>query len=168
MRRRVRGWCAAEGPLSALVTATGLQRAGFGQATLKRGFRRLLAEAEAEIETIPVKTALDLVDDDSVLIVDLRDIHELWRDGTIPGSLHAPRGMLEFWIDPDCPYHREEFSSGRELVFFCGSAWRSALAVKAVQDMGITSVAHIAGGFGAWRKAGGPVEQTPQPAPRVA
>ncbi len=133
---------------------------------LKKGFRQLIAEAEAEIETIETEAAFDLVGDDSVIIVDLRDVRELWREGIIPGSLHAPRGMLEFWVDPDSPYHREEFSSGKKLVFLCAGAWRSALAAKTVQDMGVEPVAHIAGGFSAWKEAGGLVEEKPQPAPK--
>ena len=125
---------------------------------LKKGFRQLVAEAEAEIETIPVEEAVKLVGRDDVVIVDLRDIRELWNGGTVPGAVHAPRGMLEFWVDPDSPYHREVFSSGKKLVFFCAAGWRSALATKAVQDMGLEPVAHIGGGFAAWQEAGGPIE----------
>ena len=97
---------------------------------LKKGFKQLVAEAEAEVETIEVADALALVDDDDTVIVDLRDIRELWNTGTIPGAVHAPRGMLEFWVDPESPYHREVFSSGKKLVFFCAAGWRSALATK--------------------------------------
>ena len=125
---------------------------------LKRGFKQLVDEAEAEIETISAGDAKQLVDDENTVIVDLRDIRELWNSGTIPGSVHAPRGMLEFWVDPDSPYHRDVFSSGKKLVFFCAAGWRSALATKAVQDMGVVPVAHIRGGFGAWTEADGPVE----------
>ena len=125
---------------------------------LKRGFKQLVDEAEAEIETISAGDAKQLVGDENTVIVDLRDIRELWNSGTIPGSVHAPRGMLEFWVDPDSPYHRDVFSSGKKLVFFCAAGWRSALATKAVQDMGVAPVAHIGGGFGAWTEADGPVE----------
>ena len=125
--------------------------------TLKKGFKQLVTEAEAEIETIDVEDAKRLVDDGDTIIVDLRDIRELWNVGTIPGSVHAPRGMLEFWVDPDSPYHRKVFSSGKKLVFFCAAGWRSALATKAVQDMGVMPVAHIDGGFSAWIEADGPV-----------
>ena len=123
---------------------------------LKKGFKALVAEAEAEIETIDVEDAKRLVDDEETVIIDLRDIRELWNVGTIPGSVHAPRGMLEFWVDPDSPYHRKIFSSGKKLVFFCAAGWRSALATKAVQDMGVLPVAHIGGGFSAWIEADGP------------
>jgi rhodanese-related sulfurtransferase len=125
---------------------------------LKKSAMQLVAEAEAEIETISAEDAKGLVGDENTVIVDLRDIRELWNIGTIPGSLHAPRGMLEFWVDPESPYHREVFASGKKLVFFCAGGLRSALAAKVVQDMGVTPVAHIAGGFGAWTEAEGPVE----------
>ena len=125
---------------------------------LKKSAMQLVAEAEAEIETISAEDAKSLISDENTVIVDLRDIRELWNVGTIPGSLHAPRGMLEFWVDPESPYHREVFASGKKLVFFCAGGLRSALAAKVVQDMGVTPVAHIAGGFGAWAKAEGPVE----------
>ena len=125
---------------------------------LKKSAMQLVAEAEAEIETISAEDAKSLISDDNTVIVDIRDIRELWNGGTIPGSLHAPRGMLEFWVDPESPYHREVFASGKKLVFFCAGGLRSALAAKVVQDMGVTPVAHIAGGFGAWTEAEGPVE----------
>jgi rhodanese-related sulfurtransferase len=125
---------------------------------LKKSAMQLVAEAEAEIETISAEDAKRLVGDENTVIVDLRDIRELWNIGTIPGSVHAPRGMLEFWVDPESPYHREVFASGKKLIFFCAGGLRSALAAKVVQDMGVTPVAHIAGGFGAWAKAEGPVE----------
>ena len=125
---------------------------------LKKSAMQLVAEAEAEIETISAEDAKSLISDENTVIVDLRDIRELWNGGTIPGSLHAPRGMLEFWVDPESPYHREVFASGKKFVFFCAGGLRSALAAKVVQDMGVTPVAHIAGGFGAWTKAEGPVE----------
>lgn len=125
---------------------------------LKKSAMQLVVEAEAEIETISAEDAKSLISDENTVIVDLRDIRELWNVGTIPGSLHAPRGMLEFWVDPESPYHREVFASGKKLVFFCAGGLRSALAAKVVQDMGVTPVAHIAGGFGAWTEAEGPVE----------
>ena len=92
-----------------------------------------------------------------VLLVDIRDIRELWREGTIPGSIHAPRGMLEFWVDPESPYHRKDFSSGKKFIFFCAGGLRSALAAQTAQNMGLKPVAHMAGGFGAWRNAEGPI-----------
>jgi rhodanese-related sulfurtransferase len=95
---------------------------------------------------------------DDVLFVDLRDPREREREGAIPGAFSCTRGMLEFWIDPESPYHKAEFASGKRFVFFCAGGWRSALATATAQDMGLDKVCHIDGGFGAWRKAGGPVE----------
>jgi rhodanese-related sulfurtransferase len=125
---------------------------------MKSGFRELLRAAESEITAIDVGAAIELMGDPDAVIVDIRDIRELQREGRIPGSVHAPRGMLEFWVDPDSPYHREIFASGKRFVFHCSKGWRSALATKTMQDMGLARVAHIAGGFEAWVAAGGPVE----------
>jgi len=119
----------------------------------------LVGEAEARIETLTPQAAEALPRDDTV-IVDLRDIRERAREGFIPGSFHVPRGMLEFWIDPESPYHNELFASGKRFVFYCAMGWRSALATRAAQDMGLEPVAHIAGGFGAWKEDGRPVLQT--------
>jgi rhodanese-related sulfurtransferase len=130
---------------------------------INKGVKQLVAEAEAEIETISAADALDLVDDEGVVLVDLRDIRELWRDGMIPGAYHAPRGMLEFWVDPDSKYHKEVFASGKKFVFYCAGGQRSALAAKAVQDMGLAPVAHVGGGFKAWKEAGGPVVEKEKP-----
>ena len=133
---------------------------------LKKGIKALIAEAEAAIDNLPVEDAKQLHGRDDVLFVDLRDVRELWREGTVPGSVHAPRGMLEFWIDPDSPYHKDVFASGKRMVFFCQSGWRSALAAKTVQDMGLDNVAHIKGGFSAWKNAGFPVEAKSPPPPK--
>ena len=125
---------------------------------MKIGYRQLVAEAESRIVAIGVEEAIALVDDPDTVIVDVRDIRELQREGRIPGSLHAPRGMLEFWVDPESPYHREIFASGKRFVFHCSKGWRSALATRTLQDMGLAPVADIEGGFEAWVAAGGPVE----------
>ena len=125
---------------------------------LKKSVKELVAEANAEIEAIDAKTAIKLKEDPNVLLVDLRDIRELNRDGKVPGALHAPRGMLEFWVDPDSPYYREVFGSGKKFVFFCAGGLRSALAAQTVQRMGLEPVCHIEGGFRAWKEAGGAVE----------
>ena len=126
---------------------------------MKKGIRELCEEAEREIETWSVAEAIKHHGDDSVVFVDLRDIRELWREGAIPGAQHAPRGMLEFWVDPESPYAKEVFQSGKRFVFFCAAGLRSALATKTVQDMGLEPVCHIAGGFTAWKESGGPVEE---------
>jgi rhodanese-related sulfurtransferase len=93
-----------------------------------------------------------------VVIIDIRDVRELQRDGKIPGSFHCPRGMLEFWIDPSSPYHKDVFAQDKKFVFHCASGWRSALATQVAQRMGLKPVAHIESGFTGWKKAGGPVE----------
>ena len=123
-----------------------------------RGYKKLLEEANADIETIATMDGLSLVGQDNIVLVDLRDPRELEREGKMPGAFHCPRGMLEFWIDPESPYHKPIFAEDKKFVFFCAGGWRSALAAKTAKDMGLTPVAHIEGGFGAWKKAGGPVE----------
>ncbi|MGO1120964.1 rhodanese-like domain-containing protein [Rhodovibrionaceae bacterium A322] len=125
---------------------------------MKRGYKALLAEAEQEITRLTVAEAQALLDDDGVVLVDIRDIRELKKLGKIPGAVHAPRGMLEFWIDPESPYHREVFAQDKRYVFFCAAGWRSALATKTAQDMGLEPVADIIGGFSAWVEAGAPVD----------
>ena len=127
-----------------------------------KGIKELCAEAEVVIDTLPADEAIGLLGNEDVLFVDIRDVRELWRDGTVPGAFHAPRGMLEFWVDPESPYAKAIFQSDKRFVFFCAGGMRSALATRAVQEMGLAPVAHIEGGFGAWVKAGGPVEQRPQ------
>jgi rhodanese-related sulfurtransferase len=126
---------------------------------MKKGIKQLVEEATNEIETLSIDEALELYGQENVTFVDLRDIRELEREGQVPGAVHAPRGMLEFWVDPDSPYHRDVFANGNRFVFFCAAGWRSALATKSVQDMGLPNVCHIDGGFGAWKKSGGAIEE---------
>ncbi len=125
---------------------------------MKIGYKALIEDAEKEIETLDLSSARALFNDPNVVFVDLRDVRELAREGKIPGAFHAPRGMLEFWVDPESPYHKNVFSSGKRLVFYCQSGWRSALATQTVQRMGLTNVCHIGGGFSGWKTAGAPVE----------
>lgn len=127
-----------------------------GQIT--KGYKALLEEANAAVQTLEVGEAVALHGDPGVVFVDIRDIRELEREGRVPGAVHAPRGMLEFWVDPDSPYFKPVFGEDKRFVFFCAAGWRSALATRTVQDMGLAPVAHIEGGFGAWKAAGGPVE----------
>jgi len=130
--------------------------------TITRGYKALLDEANATVETIPAADAVRLQGRDDVVFVDLRDPRELEREGRIPGAFHCPRGMLEFWIDPDSPYHKPVFAEDKLFVFFCAGGWRSALAAATAQDMGLKPVAHMGGGFSAGREAGGPIER-PEP-----
>jgi rhodanese-related sulfurtransferase len=125
---------------------------------IKKSAKELVAEANAEVETVTVTDALRLKDDPNVTFVDIRDIRELDRDGRIPGAFHAPRGMLEFWVDPESPYYRDIFASGKKFMFFCAGGMRSALAAQQLQRMGLEPVCHLAGGFKAWKDAGGAVE----------
>lgn len=125
---------------------------------IRKGVATLCAEAEAQIEAWEAAEAIRRHREGGCTFVDLRDVRELWREGTIPGSVHVPRGMLEFWLDPESPYAKDFFQSGARFVFFCAGGMRSALATRAAQEMGLTPVCHIEGGLGAWREAGGPIE----------
>ncbi|HET6474373.1 MAG TPA: rhodanese-like domain-containing protein [Pseudomonadales bacterium] len=129
---------------------------------MKVGYKKLIEDAEKEIETLDLDAARKLHGSPDVVFVDLRDPRELTREGKIPGAFHAPRGMLEFWVDPESPYHKDVFSSGKKLIFYCQSGWRSALATQTVQRMGLENVCHIGGGFSGWKTAGAPVEAVPQ------
>ena len=120
--------------------------------------RTLVEAAERAIETLPAQEAIALHGRGDVVFVDLRDIRELDREGRVPAAFHCPRGMLEFWIDPQSKYHKPVFAQDKRFVFFCAAGQRSALAAETAQRMGLKPVAHIAGGFGAWKAAGGPVE----------
>jgi len=125
---------------------------------ITKGYKALLAEAEAVIETLSVEQAQALHAQDDVVFVDLRDPREREREGVMPTAFHCPRGMLEFWIDPESPYAKPVFAQDKRFVFFCAGGWRSALAARTAQEMGLKPVAHIAGGFAAWKKAGAPFE----------
>ena len=129
---------------------------------MKKGYKALLEEANAVIETVPVDQALRLHGDGGVVFVDLRDPREIQREGRIPGSFSCPRGMLEFWIDPDSPYAKPVFQEPKRFLFYCASGWRSALAARTAQEMGLEKVAHVGGGFTAWKNGGGAVE-VPEP-----
>ena len=119
--------------------------------------KQLVDEAMQEIVTLPLPEAQALLIDADALFVDLRDVRELEREGVIPGAFHAPRGLLEFWVDPQSEYFKPVFGQGRRVVLFCAVGWRSALAAKTLQDMGMERVCHVDGGFNAWKAAGAPV-----------
>jgi rhodanese-related sulfurtransferase len=127
--------------------------------TITKGYKQLIAEARAKIRTLPLEEAKARLDDPNVVFIDIRDVRELEREGMIPGAFHAPRGMLEFWVDPESPYYKDIFGSGKEFILYCASAWRSSLATATLQDMGLTPVCHVDGGFKAWKEAGLPVEE---------
>jgi rhodanese-related sulfurtransferase len=119
----------------------------------------LVEAAEREVETMSAAAAVALHGRDEVVFVDLRDIRELAREGRVPGAFHCPRGMLEFWIDPQSKYHKSVFAQDKRFVFFCAAGQRSALATQTAQRMGLQPVAHIGGGFGAWKAAGGTLDR---------
>jgi rhodanese-related sulfurtransferase len=125
---------------------------------ITRGIKALMDEANAQIETMNVQQVKDAMDKGDVVLVDIRDPREIERDGRIPGAFACTRGMLEFWIDPASPYAKPIFQGDKKFIFHCAGGLRSALAAKTADDMGLTPVAHMEGGFGAWHKAGLPVE----------
>jgi rhodanese-related sulfurtransferase len=130
---------------------------------IQRGYRALVDEAMAQVRTYSVAQVRERMGQPGLQLVDIRDVRELQAEGTVPGSYHAPRGMLEFWVDPESPYFKKVFADeGREFVLFCGAGWRSALAAKTLQDMGMSNVAHIDGGYTEWVKQGGPTETLEQ------
>jgi rhodanese-related sulfurtransferase len=135
--------------------------------TITRGIKAMIDEASAQIETMDVQAVMDAAARGDVVIVDIRDPREIERDGRIPGTFSCTRGMLEFWIDPESPYTKPVFQQDKKFIFHCAGGMRSALAAKTAADMGLKPVAHMAGGFAAWRDAGGPVEKVEPKHPRV-
>ena len=128
---------------------------------LTTGCKTMVEQAESRIKAYTVEEVRQKLADPRVQLVDLRDVRELEREGVIPGAFHAPRGMIEFWIDPESPYFKPVFGEDREFIFFCAAGWRSALTTDTVQRMGLTPVAHMSGGFSAWKAAGAPVVDKP-------
>lgn len=126
---------------------------------ITKGYKDLIREARERIVTLSLDEAQAKLDQPDTVFVDIRDVRELEREGMIPGALHAPRGMLEFWVDPDSPYHKPIFAEDKEFVLYCASAWRSSLATAALHDMGLERVSHIEGGFKGWKEAGLPVAE---------
>jgi rhodanese-related sulfurtransferase len=125
---------------------------------ITKSVKSMVEAAKREIEEIPAAEAVKLAGREDVVLVDIRDIRELARDGKVPGAFHVPRGMLEFWLDPESPYYKPRFGEDKKYVFFCAGGLRSALAAKTAQDMGLKPVAHVLEGFKGWKAAGGPVE----------
>ena len=118
----------------------------------------LVAQADEAVGHLTAEEAMALVSDGNHIFIDVRDIRELTQTGRIPGARHCPRGMLEFWIDPESPYHKPLFTADARYVFYCASGWRSALAAQTASQMGLERVTHIRGGITAWIEAGGPTE----------
>lgn len=131
-------------------------------ASLKKGFKQIVAEARSEVQTYSTAEAIERFGDDDVMFVDVREMAELVKNGQIPEAIHAPRGMLEFHIDPESPYFMEAFGDDKEFVFYCAVGGRSALAAQTAKEMGLAKVASVDGGFNAWKEADGPTEE-PRP-----
>lgn len=123
------------------------------------GHKQLMADAEKAVQSVSAKDAIAMQARDDVVIVDIRDVRELHREGKIPGSFHAPRGMLEFWVDPESPYFKPIFGEDKTFVIHCASGWRSLLATEVLQRMGLKPVVNLKGGFAAWKEAGGAIEK---------
>lgn len=121
---------------------------------ITRGTKAMINDAKSEITEYSIEQTHDMAGRDDVVLVDIRDPRELARDGKIDGAFHCPRGMLEFWVDPESPYHKPVFAQDKTFIFFCAGGMRSVLTAKTAQDMGLKPVAHMIGGFGAWKKAG--------------
>ena len=130
---------------------------------ITKGIEQLVAEAEAEIETLSAVEAIALMDDPDIELVDIRDIRELWREGAVPGARHVPRGMIEFWIDPDSPLSQALLRERQEVRLLLRRRYALGAGHTGGAEHGARPVAHIAGGFGAWKEAGGPTEEKPRP-----
>ncbi len=126
--------------------------------SIKLSSKQMVKYAEADLRVLSIEEGLSLHGKDNVTFVDLRDIREMTKTGRIKGARHVPRGMLEFWIDPESSYHKNFFSEDKTFIFYCASGLRSALAAKVAQDMGLSPVAHLAGGITAWINAKGPID----------
>lgn len=125
----------------------------------KVGFKQMVEQAEAQIDILSPQEAMALVGEEDVVFVDIRDVRELEREGKLPGAYHMPRGMLEFWVDPDSPYYKPLFDEDKRFVFYCAAAWRSALATATAKKIGLEKTYHIDGGLTGWKEAGGPIEE---------
>jgi len=123
---------------------------------MAKGYKEMLAEAAALVQSVTGDEMAARLEDEGIVLVDIRDPRELEREGLIPGAFHAPRGMLEFWIDPESPYHKPRFAEPKTFVFYCASGWRSLLAARVAQEMGLDARSML-GGFGEWKKTGKPV-----------
>ena len=123
---------------------------------ITKGIKQLIADAQKRSKGISVREARARLGEENTVFVDLRDVRELEREGMIPGAFHAPRGMLEFWVDPDSPYYKPVFAEGKTFIVYCQADWRGTLAAATLADMGLQNVLHLQGGYGEWQKAGGP------------
>ncbi len=130
---------------------------------LKINSKTLVERAEHQIQSITPSEVEARIQQKGVLLIDLRDVRELKREGKIPGAIHVPRGLLEFWIDPDCIYYKSFFDDVDEIIFYCNLDWRSALATLTIKEMGFEKVTHMRGGFDRWVQEIGRVERVEYP-----
>lgn len=130
---------------------------------LKKGYKVLIAEAEKKTRGISADAAQARLGDPNTVFVDIRDVRELEREGIIPGAFHAPRGMLEFWVDPDSPYYKPVFTEDKTFILYCAADWRGVLSAATLTEMGMPNVLHLEGGYSEWKKAGRPSEEKPAP-----
>ena len=128
---------------------------------LKKGYKQLLAEAERKTHGITASDAEARLAQPDTVFVDIRDVRELEREGMIPGAFHAPRGMLEFWVDPESPYYKPVFTPDKHYILYCAADWRGVLAAATLEEMGFGNVLHLEGGFSEWKKAGRPSAPRP-------
>lgn len=126
---------------------------------MKKGYKQLIAEAEAVVTNLSCSEAAEMLGREDVVFIDVRESAERRHEGIIPDAVAVPRGVIEFWVDPDSPYYNKIFAGEKKFVLYCAMGWRSVLAAKAIQDMGIENVAHVAGGFTAWQSADLPIEK---------
>jgi rhodanese-related sulfurtransferase len=129
---------------------------------ITKGIKQLIAEAQKRSKGISIEEATKRLGEANTVFVDIRDVRELEREGMIPGAFHAPRGMLEFWVDPDSPYYKPVFTGDKTFILYCQADWRGTLAAATLADMGMQNVLHLEGGFGAWRKTGAPTAAKPE------
>jgi len=129
---------------------------------IKKGVKQLIAEAEKRSTGISIEAARKRLGEPNTVFVDIRDVRELEREGMIPGAFHAPRGMLEFWVDPESPYYKPVFTPDKHYILYCAADWRGVLAAATLEEMGFVNVLHLEGGFGEWKKAGRPTAPRPQ------
>ena len=129
---------------------------------IKKSVKQLIAEAEKRSRGISIEAARQRLGEPTTVFVDIRDVRELEREGMIPGAFHAPRGMLEFWVDPESPYYKPVFTDDKTFILYCQADWRGTLAAAALDDMGMQNVLHLEGGFGEWKKAGAPSGPKPE------
>jgi len=129
---------------------------------ISKGVKQLIAEAEKRSTGISIEAARKRLGEANTVFVDIRDVRELEREGMIPGAFHAPRGMLEFWVDPESPYYKPVFTDDKTFILYCQADWRGTLAAAALGEMGMRNVLHLEGGFGEWKKAGAPTGRKPE------